>query len=132
MNPKSVHNLNKSLLVIGCGAVPLTAFLFQATPVLIVTVTLPLLSLITMLLLLSTLIAMITGLVIGIGWMWVMFDDDRRQRHYWYERRKLDLAQRRRHTVPVSMTRATDPTIPVPTRQLRSPVRRSNKHRPEI
>ena len=131
MNPKSANNLNKSLLVIGCGAVPLTAFLFQATPILIITVALPLLSLITELLLLLFLVAIVTGLVIGIGWVWIMFDDDRRQRHYWYERRKLDLAQRR-HTVPVSMTRATDPTIPVLTRQLRSPVRRSNKHRPEI
>ncbi|GAC1566336.1 MAG: hypothetical protein NVS2B2_39250 [Ktedonobacteraceae bacterium] len=132
MNPKSSNNLSKSLLIIGCGAVPLTAFLFQATPILIITVALPLLSLVTELLLLLVLIAMVTGLVIGVGWVWTMFDDERRRRHYWHERRKLDLAQRRRHTVPMPMTRATDPTLPVPTRQLRPPLRRPNKYRPEI
>ena len=132
MNPQSPSNLNKSLLVIGCGAVPLTAFLFQATPVLIVTVTLPLLSLVTMILLLSALITIITGLIIGLGWVWLLFDDERRLRHYRHERRKLDLAQRRRHTASLPTTRATDPTLPVPTRQLRPPVRRSNKYRPDI
>lgn len=132
MDSKSPNNLNKSLLIIGCGAVPLTAFLFQATPILIITVTLPLLSLFTLLLLLLVLITMVTGLLIGTGWAWTMFDDERRLRQYWHERRKLDLAQRRRHAVPMPMTRATDPTLPIPMRQLRPPSRRPNKHRPEI
>ena len=132
MNSKSPNNLNKSLLIIGCGAVPLTAFLFQAIPVLIVTVALPLLSLFTMLLLLLAFVAMVTGLVIGIGWTWTMFDDERRLRHYWHERRKLDLAYRRRQVVPTARTRATDPTLPIPMRQLRPSSRRPNKHHPEI
>lgn len=132
MNSKAPNNLNKSILIIGCGAVPLTAILFQATPVLIITIALPLLTLFTVLLLLLVLIALVAGLLIGIGWIWTMFDDDRRQRQYRHERLKLDLAQRRRHMASMPVNRATDPSLPVPTRQLQPPMRRSSKHRPDI
>lgn len=132
MSPKSSDNLSKSLLIVGCGAVPLTAFLFQATPILIITVTLPLLSLITVLLLFLFLLGMVAGAIIGIGWLWTMLDDDRRKRRYWHERRLLDLAERRRLTVPAPTARSTNPTIPVPTRQLRASLRRPNTRSPEI
>ena len=105
MNPKSSNNLHKSLLIVGCGAVPLTAFLFQATPILLVTVTLSLLTLFTVLLLFLSLIAIVAGLIIGIGWIWTMFDDDRDQRRYWRVRRRLDLEQHRPITTHSSKSR---------------------------
>jgi len=126
MNPRSSNNLSKSLLIAGCGVVPLTAFLFQATPILILTVSLSLLSLFTVLLILMFLLSMVAVAVIGIEWLWTMFDDDRHQRRYWRTRRILDLEERKPTITRTRPSRSTDPSIPVSTRQLRPPLRRPN------
>jgi len=132
MNSRASDNLSKSLLIAGCGVVPLTAFLFQATPILILTVTLPLLSFVTELLLILFLLSTVAGIVIGIEWLWTMFDDDRHKRRYWRERRAMDLEERKRLTPRSNTTRSTESAIPVPSRRLQTPLRRPNTRRPDI
>ncbi len=133
MNSRPSDNLRKSLLIAGCGVVPLTAFLFQATPVLIVTVALPFLSFVTELLLILLLLSVVAGLVIGIEWLWTMFDDDRHRRRYWRERRAMDLEERQRLTTQTNTSRrSTEPSLPVPSRRLQTPLRRPNTRRPDI
>ncbi len=130
MNARSSSNLGKSLLIAGCGVVPLTAFLFQATPTLIVTVAPQFLSLVTALLLILFLLATVAGLTIGIEWLWTAFDDDRDRRRYWRERRAMDLEERRRLNTQMNMSRrSTEPSLPVPSRQVRTVLRRSNTRR---
>ena len=129
MNARSSGNLSKSLLIAGCGVVPLTAFLFQATPILIVTVALPFLSFVTELLLILFLLATAAGLAIGIEWLWTMFDDDRHRRRYWRERRAMDLEERKQLTPRNNTTRFTGPSLPVPSRQPRTSLRHSTTRR---
>jgi len=142
MKPKSSGNsgnsdrLSTSLFVVG-ASLPLTVFLFAATPTLIITVDPTFLAFITQLLLLLIFVGALASIIIGVKWLWLIFNDDRDTRRYWHEQHELDLEERRleirkRPTkpLPTRTNRSTDAAIPVVMQQ-RPVTRRPNSYRPD-
>ena len=145
MNPKSSSNsgnsnrLSTSLFVAG-ASLPITVFLFEATPILILTVDPAFLGFITQLVLFLISAGILAFIVIGIKWFWHVVDDDIHNRHYWREQRTLDLEKlrleveaRKQPTRPLAtrMNRSTDASIPVVMQQQRPVTRRLNSYRPD-
>lgn len=143
MKPKSSGNsgnsdrLSTSLFVVG-ASLPLTVFLFEATPILILTVDAAFLGFITELLLLLIFLSALASIIIGVRWLWLVVEDTRYTRNYWrqmdeldLEERRLEIEERKRPTksLPVRMNRSTDASIPVVMQQQRT--RRPDSSRPD-
>lgn len=153
MNRKSSGNPDKlSIALVVAGiSLPLTVFLFEATPTLIVTVAPALLAFLTMLLMLLLIVSASVIVYICVKWLWHIAQDDRATRRYKrrmldldlqereleieehelaIEERKLAIKEREQQTrpLPTRAGRTTDASIPA--MQQRA-VRRANVQRPD-
>lgn len=155
MKRKSSGNPDKlsiALVVVGIS-LPLTVFLFEATPTLIVTLAPTLLAFLTALLMLLLLVSASVVVYICVGWLWHIAQDDRATRRYKrrmleldlqergleieehelaIKERKLAIKEREQQTrpLPIRTGRRTDATIAAVMQQ-RPVLRRSNVQRPD-
>lgn len=149
----NVGKLSTSLCVLA-GSLPLAAFLYKATPILIATVAAALLEFVTALVMLIILLSAAAIVYICVKWLWHMAEDDRYTRRYQRQMLDLDLVERRLEVeerkleieerrlqieerkqlvrpLPTRASRTTDASIPVVMRQQRPVTRRLNVQRPD-
>ena len=156
MNRKSSGNPDKlSIALVVAGiSLPLTVFLFEATPTLIVTVAPALLAFLTMLLMLLLIVSASVIVYICVKWLWHIAQDDRATRRYKrrmldldlqereleieehelaIEERRLEIEERKRRARPFATrtSRVTDASIPAVIQQQRPVPRRLNVQRPD-
>ena len=146
MIPRPSGRLITALFVAG-GSLPLTVFLFEATPGLIASVDPALLAFITGLLLLLLLLSAAVVVYICVKWLWHIAEDERYARRYQRQMLDLDLVERklaikerrleleererRANVLPTRANRSTDASIPTVMQQQRPVTRRLNAQRPD-